>query len=121
MQDYGISLSKEESAVLIKRFDRDGDGCINYDEFLRFLRGDINEARLAWIKKAYAKLDINHDGTVTLMDIAQIYDCSKHPDVISKRKTKEMVYKEFMSQWDTQIADGIVTFDEFVDYYKVGD
>jgi hypothetical protein len=23
-----------------------------------------------------------------------------------------------MSLWDTQIADGIVTFDEFMDYYK---
>ena len=39
MQDYGISLSKEESLALMKRFDRDGDGMVNYDEFLRFLRG----------------------------------------------------------------------------------
>ena len=23
-----------------------------------------------------------------------------------------------MSLWDTQVADGIVTFDEFCDYYK---
>ena len=28
------------------------------------------------------------------------------------------VYKEFMSLWDTQVADGIVTFDEFIDYFK---
>lgn len=26
--------------------------------------------------------------------------------------------EEFMSVWDTQKKDGIVTFDEFVDYYK---
>jgi hypothetical protein len=30
---------------------------------------------------AYAKLDVNNDGQVTLEDIAQIYDASKHPDV----------------------------------------
>ncbi len=119
MQDYGISLSKEEAVALMRRFDRDGDGMVNYDEMLRFLRGDINAARLAWIKKAYGKLDVNRDGTVTLMDIAQLYDASKHPDVMSRRKTKEQVYKEFMSQWDTQVADGIVTFDEFVDYFRV--
>lgn len=53
------------------------------------------------------------------MDIARLYDCSKHPDVQSGRRTKEDVYREFMKQWDTQVADGIVTFDEFMDYYRV--
>jgi len=28
------------------------------------------------------------------------------------------VYKHFMSMWDTQIADGIVTFDEFCEYFR---
>ena len=53
------------------------------------------------------------------MDIARLYDCSKHPDIISGRRSKEEVYKEFMKQWDTQVADGIVTFAEFMDYYSV--
>lgn len=119
MQDYGIQLSKEEAISLMKRFDRDGDGMVNYDEFLRFLRGQINANRQAWIQKAYNKLDVNQDGTVTLMDIARLYDCSKHPDIISGRRSKEEVYREFMKQWDTQVADGIVTFAEFMDYYSV--
>jgi hypothetical protein len=28
------------------------------------------------------------------------------------------VYKEFMKLWDTQVADGIVTFEEFLDYFR---
>ena len=28
------------------------------------------------------------------------------------------VYKEFMRLWDTQVADGVVTFDEFLDYFR---
>ena len=28
------------------------------------------------------------------------------------------VYKDFMKQWDTQVADGIVTFEEFMDYFR---
>ena len=36
--DYGFNLSKEEAAEIMKRFDRNGDGVIDYDEFLRFLR-----------------------------------------------------------------------------------
>jgi hypothetical protein len=41
-----------------------------------------------------------------------------HPDVISKKLTPEEAYRQYMSMWDTQVADGIVTFDEFCDYYR---
>jgi calcyphosin len=36
--DYGFNLSKEEAAEIMKRFDRNNDGVISYDEFLRFLK-----------------------------------------------------------------------------------
>ncbi len=55
---------------------------------------------------------------MTLDDIAKLYDVSMHPDVVAKKMTPEDAYKEFMSMWDTQVADGIVTFDEFVDYFR---
>ena len=82
------------------------------------LQGDLNESRLALIKKAYEKLDVNKDGLVTLDDIAKIYDVSNSMDVQSGRKSAIDVYNEFMSMWQTQQADGIVTFDEFCDYFK---
>ena len=53
-----------------------------------------------------------------LDDIAKIYDVSQHPDVQSKKKTPMEAYKEFMTLWDTQVADGIVTFEEFCEYYS---
>ena len=99
--------------MLIKHFDRDNSGSVNFDEFLVALRGDLNENRLSFIRQAYQKLDINGDGLVTLDDIARIYDVSQHPDVMSGKKTTEEAYREFMSLWDTQVADGIVTLDEF--------
>lgn len=68
---------------------------------------------------AYDKLDKNKDGQVTFDDIVKIYDASHHPDVVSGKKTNEEVLKEFMRHWDTQVADGIVTIEEFMDYYKV--
>ncbi len=67
---------------------------------------------------AYNKLDINGDGLVKLDDIARIYDVSKHPDILSGKKDATQVYREFMSMWDTQVADGIITFDEFCDYFR---
>ena len=116
--DYGFSITDEQAQLLLNKFDTNKDGHVDFDEFMRYLKGDINEFREGFIRQAYDKLDKNKDGQVTLEDIAMIYDASFHPDVLSKNKTPEEVYKEFMSQWDTQVADGIVTFDEFMEYFK---
>ncbi len=78
----------------------------------------MNEQRIALIRKAYQKLDENSDGTVKLDDIAKLYDVSKHPDVIQGKKQPKDVYLEFMRMWDTQVADGVITFEEFLDYFR---
>jgi hypothetical protein len=61
---------------------------------------------------------VNRDGLVKLDDIAKIYDASKHPDVLSGRLSPDDVYMEFMSMWDTQEIDGIITSVEFIEYYR---
>lgn len=116
--DYKITLTEDQAKQILKKFDRDGNGTVNFDELLVAIRGTLNEFRRGLIKKAYAKLDVNNDGKVTLEDIAQIYDPTKHPDVQSGNKKPHQIYQEFMSQWDTQVADGIVTLDEFNEYFR---
>ena len=118
LKDFGFGVTDEQAKELIKRFDKNNDGQIHFDEFLRYLRGDINDFRKNLILQAYAKLDVNQDGLVKLDDVARLYDASQHPDVQSGKSTPEDVYREFMSQWDTQNPDGIVTPDEFVEYFK---
>jgi len=36
--DYGITISKEEAAQVLKHFDRDGNGTVDFNEFLSALR-----------------------------------------------------------------------------------
>ena len=38
LMDYGVSVSKEESAEILNHFDKNGDGRVNFDEFLVTLR-----------------------------------------------------------------------------------
>jgi Ca2+-binding EF-hand superfamily protein len=45
MRDYGIKISDLEVNAIVKHFDRDRSGKISYDEFLRAIRGDLNERR----------------------------------------------------------------------------
>ena len=118
LKDFGISLTEEDAQRVLSAFDSDKNGSVSFDQFLRALRGDLSDFRVGLIKKAYQKLDVNGDGTVKLDDIAKLYDVSQHPDILSRRKQPKEVYLEFMKLWDTQVADGIVTFEEFLDYFK---
>jgi Ca2+-binding EF-hand superfamily protein len=86
IKELGIGLSEAEASSVLAAFDRDGSGTVNFDEFLRALRGELSDSRLLWIKRAYDKLDVNCDGTVKLDDIARLYDVSRNPDVASGRK-----------------------------------
>lgn len=63
-------------------------------------------------------MDVNGDGLVKLDDLAQIYDVSSHPDVVDGKKTPEEALRNFMDLWDTKEKDGIVTLDEFNEYYR---
>mmetsp|Transcript_24623 Transcript_24623/g.28303 ORF Transcript_24623/g.28303 Transcript_24623/m.28303 type:complete len:253 (-) Transcript_24623:82-840(-) len=81
--DFGITITKDEAYQIMTAMDRDGNGTVDFDEFLRFMKGDLNAFRKNLIRQAYDKLDVNKDGMVKLDDIEQLYDASKHPDVIS--------------------------------------
>lgn len=45
--------------------------------------------RLALVKKAFAKLDKDGSGVVDIDDIRDVYNTSRHPDVISGKKTSD--------------------------------
>lgn len=118
MRDYGIPISDDEVSAVVKYFDTNKDGKISFDEFLRAVRGDLNKRRRDMVHMAYNVLDKTGDGLVTIADIMEAYDPTYHPDFQSGRKTKEEVLREFMGVWETHKKDGIVTMEEFEDYYK---
>ena len=82
------------------------------------MQGSISDERIAIVKKAYDKMDVNKDGCVRLDDIAKLFDASQHPDVQSGKKDEQDLYMEFMSLFDTQVQDGIVSWEEFLGYYR---
>lgn len=87
-------------------------------EFLRELRGPMNEARVALVKAAFAKLDTNSSGNVSVDEIKSKYVANKHPKVLKGESTEDQVFKEFMGTFESaQSKDGNITMDEFLDYF----
>ena len=42
LMDYGVNVTKEEATEILNHFDRNGDGNVNFDEFLVCLRVSKN-------------------------------------------------------------------------------
>ena len=118
MRDYGLNLSEIEITQIVKYFDTNKDGKLSFDEFLRAIRGSLNDRRRDMVHKAYAVLDKDGSGQVTIKDIEMAYKVDFHPDFQSGQKTKDEILLEFMGVWETHKKDGIVTIEEFEDYYK---
>jgi Ca2+-binding EF-hand superfamily protein len=67
---------------------------------------------------AFAKIDKDSNGSLDVQDIIGLYDASKHPDVISKKRTATEVLREFLETFDVGgEVDGIVTLSEWENYY----
>jgi len=125
MGDYMLGFSDGEIAVLFRAFDLDRSGLIEYDEFLRVIRGPMNAARKVWVAKAFGKLDKDGNGYVDINDITGVYTAKTHPDVISGKKTEQQILLEFLETFETShnmrnntAPDHIVTKEEFEEYYN---
>lgn len=109
---------------LFKAFDINGNGDIDFDEFIRVVVGPMNQFRTNLVVKVYKSIDVNEDGVLDIEDLKGRYDASKHPEVKSGKKSESEVLKEFLETFEmhhnvmngTQ-ADGKITLDEFIEYY----
>lgn len=81
-------------------FDRNRDGSIQYDEFLRVIRGELNQNRLRLVEKAFNKMDKDGNGVLEVDDIMDIYNAKKHPAVLEGRKTEKQVLGEFLETFE---------------------
>jgi len=120
-----LGFSEGEIQTLFGHFDFDRSGLIEYDEFLRCIRGPMNANRKAIVMRAFKKMDKDGSGMIDINDIRGVYSANKHPDVMAGKKTEQQVLSEFLETFETahsmrnsQTPDHIVSKDEWVEYYN---
>merc|ERR1712150_122361 len=103
---------------MFRRFDLNGDGWIDFKEFLTILsitsRGEAKE-KLKW---AFHLYDVNNDGYVTINEMIEILKCirqtgsniSTNQEQISIEERTAMIFKKM----DTNM-DGRLSINEFVE------
>jgi len=125
MADYMLGFSEGEIQTLFSYMDYDRSGLIEYDEFLRSIRGPMNQNRKRIVAKAFAVLDKDGGGFIDIDDIRGVYTADKHPDVIAGKKTEQQILQEFLETFETahnmrnnNAPDHVVTKEEFEEYYN---
>jgi len=124
-RDYRLELNDVETEKAFVAFDRNNDGQINYDEFLRLIRGDMNNFRKKLVLQAFNKMDRDQSGILDINDIRGVYNGKFHPDVKSGKKTEEEVLLDFLETFEThhnlysgEQADHQITKEEWSEYYE---
>ena len=117
MRESGINLPKEDQDVILNFFEKDHDGMINFTEFLIALRGKPNDRRQAIIDKAFLKFDKEGTGIIDVTEIRQVYNCSKHPKVVSAEMSEEQVFSLFLKNFNDKNNLGKIDRKEWNDYY----
>ena len=125
MKDYMIGFSDSEIRSLFAYFDVDRNGSLDYDEFLRTVRGPLSSNRRKFVTQAYNKLDRDGNGWIDINDIKNVYSAKTHPDVLNGKKSEEQILLESLETFETHHSlrnngapDHVVTREEFEEYYS---
>lgn len=86
-----MNISQEECRRLFDLFDENDDGCLDFDELIRAIKGVMSPFRKDIVKRAFTKLDANQNKVIELDDVRQFYNARFHPDVKSGKKTEAAV------------------------------
>mmetsp|Transcript_607 Transcript_607/g.1466 ORF Transcript_607/g.1466 Transcript_607/m.1466 type:complete len:596 (-) Transcript_607:93-1880(-) len=113
---YDMQLSTVERNALFQLFDFGKSGTVSYDEFVRGVRGDMNDFRVGLVKQAFAALDKDGSGVVVTQEMASTYDVSQNPAVKSGKVTPAEAIGTFMHYDAT--PDGRTTLAEFIENYQ---
>ncbi len=60
----------------------------------------MNATRKAIVLKVFRSLDKDRSGTIDVDDLKDTYDASRHPDVISGKKTEDDILTEFLDTFE---------------------
>ena len=124
--EYQFNLTDEESEQIFQMFDTENNGRINYDEFIREIRGEISEKRGKLIENIFEFLYQKNNGDFKVNDLENLYIPKNHPDVLLGKKSEKEAFEEFINTFnDNHIylngddnEEGFLTVDEFIDYYE---
>ena len=125
---YNLGLTREEVFEFFEIIDKEHKGFIKYNDLILILINDINAERRIIIQNLFDKLSKGKE-YVLFNDLKKYFNPNNHPDVIEKIKNRDEIVFDFFDSLEVfreyntnlkneNIANGIVTFLDFQNYFK---
>lgn len=114
MKKNGQNLTPSEFERVFRYFDANGDGTISTSEFIRGIRGELNQTRLDCVKGIWSKVVPFSD--IPAIDLLEKFNFNSNEDFASGAITRGELMEELARQID-QNNDNRVSETEFVDFY----
>jgi Ca2+-binding EF-hand superfamily protein len=121
-----IDLQPHEFEALFTHADSDGSGLVDYEEFLRVVRGRMAPLRRKLVVSIFNGIDQRarsnghgaRDGVITVDDLRDFYSAKEHPDVKAGKRTESAVLQELLDGFEGKKGnrDGSVSLEEWVGY-----
>ena len=75
--------------------------------------------RVNKISHLYRGIAQKHGGKVTQELLGRLFDATRHPEVLSRRKSEKQVFEEFIKAWGPTDPLAPLTETRFVEFYQV--
>jgi len=116
----GVRLQAGEFDKLGRLFETSaGSQVLDYARFFSLMQPEMKEVRVSAVRDAYAKLVRRApSGLVHISHVQEYWNPGSHPECQSQRLSETEAQEDFFGQWDIATADGLVSFEVFLDYYR---
>ena len=94
-KEFDFGLPREDIEELFVSFDKEERGLINYDDFIRVLRGELNENRKELIHNVFKHLDLDNKGNLTVEELLNLYQAKNSYEFTQEKKSEEEAKKIF--------------------------
>ena len=124
-EQFNFELSEDECKELFLAFTKEETTKVNYDEFIRILRGELIEKRKQLVENVFKSLDKENKG-LSVDELIQIYNPKGSYEFIYNKENEENAKKIFENTFKENHlylngedgVDKLVDIDEFIDYYE---
>lgn len=96
LNKFGFFLKKTDYQCLLRFYDVDHDGHINFPEFLSGIKEPLSERRLSIVLKAFNSVDVGQTGSAKLAAIGEKIVVDNDAEYKSGAKTRESIVNGFL-------------------------
>jgi calcium-dependent protein kinase len=102
-------MTKEDWNLVIKSCDMNGNGVIDFQEFISACLNRKALVNNTEIRKAFQIIDANKDGQVSKQDFEQVFNSHKK---YGGKNMDGQLWEELLEEADKN-GDGVISFDDF--------